>query len=392
MNPEPPADDEVAFIQFSSGSTTEPAGCMLTPRAIAWQMRALAQALQIDPQVDTGVVWLPLAHDMGFFGCLLLSYWTGHRLYLSSPERFIRQPSSWFSDCARFGATVSATPGFGLDIASRVARSNLPPPIPMRRLVVGGDFVDARTLTRASAIMGQQRLSERAILPAYGLAEAVLAVSMAEVDQGSHVLDVDAGALTDGHVVVGDAGDTTLPLVSAGRPLPGISVSVRNDAEVGEILVRSPALSEGYEGASELTRDRFGGDGFSTGDLGFIHDGELYITGRLTDLMTIGGRNVYARDVEGAIADVPGLHPGKYAVVDVTTSRRRSEVVALVELSDPKLDPTAVTREVKSCAFHRAGLTISHCLFLQSGELPKTPSGKLQRWRCRELALHRQHR
>jgi acyl-CoA synthetase (AMP-forming)/AMP-acid ligase II len=135
--------DAPVFVQYTSGSTSEPRGCVLSARAIANQLALLEEALEIDREGDTGVVWLPLSHDMGLFGCLGLTYWTGHRLVLSTPERFLTQPGSWFEDCARYGATVSAAPNFALDVATRVASVRMPPPVPMRRLVVGGERVAA---------------------------------------------------------------------------------------------------------------------------------------------------------------------------------------------------------------------------------------------------------
>ena len=124
------------------------------------------------------MVWLPLSHDMGLFGCLGLTYWTGHRLVLGTPQRFLSQPGSWLEDCALYGATVSAAPNFALDVAARVASVRMPPPSPMRRLVVGGEHVHAGTLLRAAQVLGNGTFKLSALIPAYGLAEAVLAVTM----------------------------------------------------------------------------------------------------------------------------------------------------------------------------------------------------------------------
>ena len=386
-DPTPPADDEVAFVQFSSGSTSEPRGCMLTPRAIAWQLQSLAQALAIEPDRDTGVVWLPLAHDMGLFGCLLLTYWTGHRLFLSSPQRFLGDPSSWLADCARFGATISATPSFGLEMAVRVAEVRLPPPIPMRRLVIGGERVEASTLERAHSVLGDARLKRSALVPAYGLAEAVLAVTMSTIDRAPTILQVDASALAAGRVqeCEGTNGSPLL-LVSAGRPLVGASTRIAGDVDIGEIVVRSGSLAEGYLNAPELTGSRFSDDELYTGDLGFVRGGVLFVRGRLDDLMCVAGRNIYARDIEAAITEIPGVRPGACAVVDIERGAG-TELVAIVELREPRPDAAIIARHVKARTRAVAGIHLHDCLFVPRGRLPKTPSGKLQRWRCRELAL-----
>ena len=387
-DPEPLDDHEPAFVQFSSGSTSDPKGIVLTPRAIRWQLDALARSLRINADEDTGVVWLPLAHDMGLFGCLLLTYWTGHRLVFSSPQRFLQNPASWFEDCARFGATVSATPSFALSIATRMAESRLPPPFPMRRLVIGGERIDPAVLERANRILGDERLPLDALVPAYGLAEAVLAVTMTALGEGPRIVKVDRDQLAAGQVERGanaQAGGMTTQIVSAGLPLEGSSVAVRPGSRIGEIFVKSPSLAVGYVGAPELTAARFTAAGLATGDLGFILDGELMVTGRLDDLICVAGRNIYARDIEAAIAAAPGTRPGGCAVVDVDRHGETS-LVAVVELRDAHTDQKVVAQAIRECAHSAVGITLRECVFVSRGQLPKTPSGKIQRFRCREIA------
>jgi acyl-CoA synthetase (AMP-forming)/AMP-acid ligase II len=386
--PELAAPDDAVFVQYSSGSTTDPKGCVLTARAIAWQLSASADAVAADPAVDTSVAWLPMSHDMGLFGCVLLTYWTGHRLVLGTPQRFLAQPHTWLDDCARFGATITATPNFGLDIAARVGARRPSGPFPMRRLVVGGDRVEPATLARAAEALGPERVRRTALAPAYGLAEAVLTVTMAPEGEGARIAAVDAAALADGEVRDPGPGARPVALTSAGPPLPGIELSVLGGGEdrTGEIVVRSPALASGYLGAPELSAERFTREGLRTGDIGFIRDGELYVTGRVDDLMSLGGRNVYARDLELALGQVAGVRPGACAVVDVHGSGATAQVVALVEPQDPSADLPALARQLSAATREAAGVGIDECLFLPKGRLPKTPSGKVQRFRCRELA------
>jgi fatty-acyl-CoA synthase len=383
-----PGADQPVFVQYSSGSTSDPRGCVLAPRAIANQLAALDRALAIDPDVDTGVVWLPLAHDMGLFGCLLLTYWTGHRLVLGTPQRFLTSPGTWFADCARYGATVSATPSFGLALATRVAAKRLPPPFPMTRMVVGGERVDAATLTNANQVLGDERLKMSALVPAYGLAEAVLAVTMTSPGEGPTVMRVDAEALGEGSVVPvpSDSGSVrAVSLVSAGQPLPGTEVGVTSSDGVGEILVRSSTLADGYLGAPELTARRFTSRGLLTGDLGFVADGKLFVSGRADDLMSVAGRNVYARDLEAAICSVPGVQPGSCAVVEADEGVPQ-RLAAVVELRGSHPDLTVMAAGIRAAARAAAGAAIDRCIFVPRGTLPKTPSGKVQRFRCRELA------
>src|SRR6202035_2211892 len=167
---------------------------------------------------------------------------------------------------------------------------------------VGGERVSAGTLRRAHDVLGDERLPYRALLPAYGLAGAVLAVSMPPVERGPRVVRLDREALADGLAVESDAGSAggeLIELVSAGPALPGNVISA-GIGRVEEIRVRSPSLAEGYVGSPDVPHERFS-DGLQTGDLGFLLDGELFISGRIDELLCIAGRNVYATDIEAAI-------------------------------------------------------------------------------------------
>lgn len=396
LEPDLPDDHDVVFVQFSSGSTTQPRGCELSARAIASQLAALAHVLAIDPEIDTGAVWLPLAHDMGLFGCLMLSYWTDHKLVLSTPQRFMSDPGTWLEDCARFGATVSATPTFGLALASRVAEKRPPQPFPMRKMVVGGERIVSRTLRTASAALGPRCLPLNAVLPAYGLAEAVLAVTATPVGRGPRFVEVHAEALDRGHVrqiAPGETNVASVTLVSSGVPIPDARISVLSTAaareigipdgaSIGELVVNSASQAQGYFGDPNGTRRRFRPDGIHTGDLGFENDGELFVTGRLDDMLSFAGRNVNAGDVEATLAHVPGLRAGCTAVVETEPNR----FVAVAELAAGHRDIRVIAEGIRDHARAVAGLPIIECVFLPSGRVPKTPSGKLRRFAIRELA------
>lgn len=374
------------FIQYSSGSTREPKGCVLSTQAVASQLTLLVTALEIDPELTRGVSWMPLSHDMGFFGSLMVPYWAGSSLLLSSPERFMASPGSWFEDCARVQATISPSPNFALSLATRVAASSLSGSFPMRNLVVGSERVDLRTLQRAHAVLGDKRLPWRCFTPAYGLAEAVLAVSMTPTDVQPTVLHVDSRALAGGHVVVVDEDeDGASALVSAGVALPGSQLRIGGPHDVGEVCVRSSTLAEGYLGEPERTREAFVGGELHTGDLGFLLDGELFVTGRLDDMISIAGRNVYAHELEFELSRHPAIRRGNCAVVDVERGGR-SQLVLVAELSSERRGGRALDRELSRMVLESAGIRLSRCLFLPRGKLPKTPSGKVQRYRCREIA------
>jgi acyl-CoA synthetase (AMP-forming)/AMP-acid ligase II len=300
------------------------------------------------------------------------------------------RPQSWFEDCAAFGATISAAPNFGLELAARTASVLSESVVPMRRMVIGGERVEATTLERACKALGPQRLRSDAIVPAYGLAEATLAVTMAPLDQPPRVLDVDANALAEGEVdiVAGSndwTGTRTVSVTSVGPPLPGVEIDVLADSGIGELRVRSPSLADGYVGAAALSQERFTSEGLLTRDLGFVLDGELFVTGRMDDLIKVAGRTVYARDLEASIDHVPGVRPGSCAVVDLN-NHGIPMLAAVIEPTDghPPFDRMAAQITATSLAV--AGIGITDCVFVPEGLFPKTPSGKVQRHRCRLLA------
>ncbi len=402
FDPDLPGDDQPIFVQYSSGSTSDPHGCVLSAGAIARQLEMLAHAVELDPAADRCVSWLPLSHDMGLFGALLLhAYWTGTELLLSTPQRFVSGPRTWFGDCARHAATITVGPNFALDLAARTAAALPPAPAPIRRVVIGGEMVQPGTLQRALKALGPERLMDGALLPAYGLAESVLAVSTTPVGEGPTVLWLDPDALGEGSVRPVSEGDgVPAALAASGRPLPGVGVTiVRGEgdgggdgvgvgADVGEICVQTPSLAEGYLGAPELTARKFTPGGLKTGDLGFLHEGRLFVTGRRDDLMTIAGRNVYARDIEAAIQATGHPRPGCCAVVPLAATAD-GPLVTVLEPVEHHPDPSVMARDIAAAARAGAAVRITECLFLPRGAFPKTPSGKVQRFRCRELALDR---
>jgi fatty-acyl-CoA synthase len=378
-----PEGDAEVFVQYSSGSTSDPRGCVLTADAIAHQLSALEHGLETDPAADVGVSWLPLSHDMGLFGCLLLSYWTGTRLVLGSPTRFLSSPATWFEDCAREQATITVAPNFAFELAVRAARARPPGSVAISKCIVGGERVERGTLRRARDAFG---LPESAFIPAYGLAEAVLAVTMTPVADRPRVAYVDPHALASGKVVPTEAGDPDgTALVSAGPPLPGIGIDIDGSGGVGEICVSSPSLAMGYLARLELTSRAFGSGALRSGDLGFMSGGELYVTGRLDDMLCVAGRNVFARDIEAELQRARGIRPGSCAVVDVERDGTR-RLVLLAELDDRHPDLRALAASVDRIARETAAVQVRECLFVPRGRLPKTPSGKVQRFMCRELA------
>jgi fatty-acyl-CoA synthase len=388
LDPSPPGDDELAFVQYSSGSTSMPKGCMLTTRAIGNQLEIIGDMVNTVPGEETVSSWLPLSHDMGVFGCLLFAWAHDHDLALSSPERFMYDPRTWFGDCADFGATLSAGPPSALHVAARAQRTvKQMGELVLRGCVIGAERIPWSTLEAATAAFAPHGLKPSAWLPAYGLAEATLVVSVTGLDEEPSRIHLDGDALSEGEIELVDAGhEGATAMVSVGRPCDGVEVRLSEPGRLSELLVRSTSLFTGYFGQPELTAEQLVDGELATGDLGFEHDGQLYVVGRADDLLSVRGRNIYAREIEAAVDALEEVRSGCSTIVDVEDGYQgRARLVMLVELKDEEADCRRLAKDASKLAKGKAGVWLDECVFLAKGVLPKTPSGKIQRFRCRHL-------
>ncbi len=378
----PPGDDDAALIQYSSGTTGEPHGCVLSSAAIASHLERLGEKIEMDPGRDRGVSWLPLSHDMGLFGALLLGWSTGTELALGTPERFLASARSWVQDCADFGATITVGPTFALKVAARAAAVAGPSgELSLRIWIVGSDHVAWEALDAIGDALGPAGLRREVLTPAYGLAEATLAVTMTEPSGLPQSLLVDPEALLGGEVVEVE-GDGGTRIVSSGTALRDTELRIDD----GEICIRSPSLARGYFGDSDRSEARFRDGELRSGDFGFLHGEELYVLGRNDDIFIVAGRNVHAGELEALILREPGVRPGSCALVDLAAAGE-DRIVCLIEAEAELSDRAGLAGSIRQIAVARAGVHVRETVFVARGALPKTPSGKVQRFRCRELAV-----
>jgi len=379
----PPGDDEVAFIQYSSGSTSTPKGCMLTPRAIAAQLDLLGHMVDGRPGYDRVMSWLPLSHDMGMFGGLLTPWFNGWDLYLSSPERFAMAPRTWFGDLARYGGTITTGPTSGLHLAARAwGTRNLSAGdlTRMRVCIVGAERVDWDTLQVAHGVFSRFGMREEVFMPAYGLAESVLAVTATPVDEKPRYVPVDGVALADGEIrPVADDDPMATRVVSAGVPVRGAELPGL-DGTLGEVRIRSASLSTGYWADPERTAASFVDGAFHTNDLGFVSDGHFYPVGRSDDMLSIAGRKVYAREVEQAVDRLEGVRTGCSTLIG-----GEDGLTLCLEVKPTVTDYKELAALAADVAMAKAAVVLDRCVFLDRNTVPKTPSGKIQRHRCRHL-------
>jgi fatty-acyl-CoA synthase len=381
----PPGDDDVAFIQYSSGSMSTPKGCMLTPRAIAAQIDLTTNMIDARRGRDVTVSWLPLSHDMGMFGTLLTSWANDFDLYLSTPERFAMAPRTWFGDIAQFAATMTAGTNTALYLGARAyggRGARLPGAVDMTACIVGAERVEWDTLRFVTETFAPYGFRETMLMPAYGLAEATLCVTATPVHEAPRHLVLDGNALADGQLreVAADEESATR-VVSAGRP--GKNTELPGDAagRLGEIRIRSASLACGYWADEQRTRAHFQDGTLVTNDLGFVRDGYLYPVGRADDVISVAGRKVYAREIENAVDRLGGVRRGCSTLV----GGDGRGLTLFVELGRALDDYGGFARRAASLAMDKAAVALDECVFLRRGSLPKTPSGKIQRHRCRQL-------
>jgi fatty-acyl-CoA synthase len=384
VEPCPPGDDELAFVQYSSGSTSTPKGCALSTRAIADQIAIVAEMVNVRPGLDSCMTWLPLSHDMGLFGTTLTPWAYGIDLILSTPERFMLAPRTWFADVAESQATFTCGTNTALHIAARRhAGHRLAKRLNLRTVIIGAERLEWSAVTGIVDAFGPDGLTLESLMPAYGMAEATLAVTATpRLDPPRHIV-VDGVALADGAVEeVEPDHPAATRVLSGGVACPGVELPGLETDALREITVRSPSLAMGYYGAEERTRERFRDGGFLTGDLGFARDEHVYPVGRMDDVISIAGRKVYAREIEAAVDGLDGVRTGCSTIVE-THDGAAQRLTLLLELNGGSDDFDGLAEQAARLAMTKAAVSLHGCVFLEKGTLPKTPSGKIQRYRCR---------
>jgi amino acid adenylation domain-containing protein/non-ribosomal peptide synthase protein (TIGR01720 family) len=393
--------ETTAFLQYTSGSTSTPKGVMVSHRNLIGNEIALAEGYAVTEGVDKWVSWLPLYHDMGLICALLQPIFSGVTLVLMSPRHFLERPLRWLKAIAEHKATISGGPDFSyrlcLERISETAAAKLD--LSSWRLAFNGaEPVRETTFSQFASKFEPAGFGADALYPCYGLAEATVFVSGGVRGKGMVAHRFDPVALGRGEVALQEDG---VSLVACGRVWTDHLVSIVDPAtstfcaqgRIGEIWVQGPSVAEGYwqnAQASEATyAARLQGDDqawLRTGDLGFWHEGQLYIAGRLKDVIILRGQNIYPQDIEQTIeAAVPEVRKGRVAAFPVEMDGQEGIGVAaeLPRTVLKKLDAQAIFRAIhRAIAFdHQEPASV--ILLLPPGELPKTSSGKLQRSACR---------
>lgn len=377
----PLGEDDPAYIQYSSGSTSHPKGVVVSQKALCANVGAiLRDGLKVGPE-DRAFSWLPFYHDMGLVGFFFGPMFSQIDADYLSPSAFARRPTLWLELMSANHTTISFAPSFGYKLAGDRFREGAVP-LDLRSLRVagvGGDQVRADVLEEFAQRFEAAGFRREVFLPSYGLAEGVLAVTFS---------DLLMPPVIDGP---NEAGRRH---VACGRPLPGLELSVVDgegvhvpDRTVGHIWIRGPSVMKEYFNDGAATRQAFRRDGYlDTGDLGYLADGHLVVTGRHKDLLLWRGRNVWPDDIEWAATRVVPLKAGDAVAFGVDTGVEE-ELMLLVQCGFVNLDERENLR-ARVAAAVSAAVGIASCVVLiPPRSLPFTSSGKLARWQARKLYL-----
>jgi fatty-acyl-CoA synthase len=347
------------------------------------------------------VSWLPLYHDMGLVGFLLTPALCQLSCDYLATRDFARRSLTWLKLIGDNGATLSYSPTFGYDLCCRRAENAASQSFDLgtwRAAGIGGDMIHAQVMARFAEMFATHGFDRKAFVASYGMAEATLAVSFAPLGRGLAVDRIDKRRLEAAHVALpadeATAADDVRGFAFCGPVLPGHQIEVRGQAGevldervVGRIFVRGPSIAKGYFGEPEATARVFVDGWLDTGDLGYLVQGEVVITGRSKDLMIVNGRNIWPQDVEWAVEELPGLRRGDVAVFSIEDQEREPEVVILVQCRSRDAGVRdQLLKDVKAAA-SRAAAVDGVVVLVPPHGLPMTSSGKLSRARARQNFL-----
>jgi 1-acyl-sn-glycerol-3-phosphate acyltransferase len=390
--------EATAFIQYTSGSTGDPKGVVLSHANLLANIRAIGTAVNAT-SADVFVSWLPLYHDFGLIGAWLGSLYFAASFYVMSPLSFLRRPESWLWAVHRYRATLSAAPNFayelcftkidpadieGLDLSS------------LRMVANGAEPVIVQTLRRFTQTFERYGFNPEAMAPAYGLAENTLGLTFPPLGRLPLIDRVDREALGRRAIAEPARADDpqALELVSCGRPLPGDEVRIVDDTgrellhrHEGRVVFRGPSATSGYFQNETKTRELFRNGWLDSGDQGYMADGELFVTGRIKDMIIRAGRHIYPQEIEEAVGDIPGIIKHGVAVFgssDPSSGTERTVVMAETSEDNPARR-TALEARAREVATDILGAPPEQVVLAPPLTVPKTSSGKIRRSAARDL-------
>lgn len=391
--------ESLALVQFSSGTTVDPKPVALSHRAVLSQVQMLNGHWPESEETfkASGVSWLPLYHDMGLIGCVFPAVERPGTLTLLGPEVFVTRPATWLRALSRYRATISVAPNFAYGLCVEKIRDEELAGVDLSSWFValnGAEPVAPSVLRAFQKRFAHWGFRPEALTPVYGLSEATLAVTFSDLRSPFRVERFHRDRLAEGQAVVQDDG---MELASVGRPLPGVELTILSDdgdsvpeGTVGHVWTKSPSVMEGYLGRPEATARALREGWLDTGDLGFLYDGELFLTSRAKDVIILRGRNHSPAEIEQAMDSVAGARKGcAVAVSHLAEGASEEHLILFVEhqtgASDEELQ--AMPEACAEAALTSSGLQPHEVHLVAPGTLPRTSSGKLRRREALRLHL-----
>lgn len=410
----------LAFFQYTSGSTAQPKGVMLTHHNLLTNLTLINAAFKMH-KGSRGMIWLPPYHDMGLIGGILQPLFAGAPVVLMSPLDFLQRPLRWLRAITRYGSTVSGGPNFAYDLCVRKVTPEQKATLDLSTWEVafnGAEPVRKETIDRFAEAFAPCGFRKEAFYPCYGLAEATLIVSGPDLGSHPSFLTVSNAGLALGRVEPPTAADDARSLVSCGHTLGDQKIAIVDpvtctrvaDGQVGEVWVAGDSVAQGYWNRPEETAETFratlADDGATTylrtGDLGVLQNGDLFIAGRIKDLIIIDGKNHYPQDIEQTVENShSAIRPGCSAAFSINLNGAEA-VVVVAEVarelkpgrpgdegtgSSKTLDPAELEAAVRRAVAANHDLRVQSIAFVKAGSIPKTSSGKIQRRATRAAFL-----
>jgi len=386
-----------AFLQFSSGTTREPRAVIMTHQNLLANLEMMNTVFQtfLADNPREGVCWLPLYHDMGLVGCMFNGLYLPGTVDYIAPEAFIARPALWLQSMSRYRGSISPGPQFAYSLCVDRIRDEELDGVDLSSWIIalnGAEPIDLEATRRFIARFSRWGFSPSAMTPVYGLAEAGLAVTFSDVRTPPLVREFDrAGLAEDGEARPGPGRE----IPSVGHPLPGLELRICDDqdrplpeGQVGKILIRGDSVTPGYFDDPEATAGVIRAGWLDTGDLGFVAEGELYIAGRLKDLIILRGRNIAPQEVEELLHDLDGIRPGCAVAVGAVLDGQGEQLIVLAEGDTRRPRPEeALVAAVRERILAGMALNPWHVQILAPGTLPRTSSGKMRRQEALRLFL-----
>ncbi|WP_250655393.1 AMP-binding protein [Alkalimarinus coralli] len=394
-------EDEIAFLQYTSGSTGQPKGVTLTHANLLANIRAMGEATEVD-STDIFVSWLPLYHDMGLIGAWFTSLYYAMPLVLMSPLSFLVQPSRWLWTIANHRGSISAAPNFAFELClKKIPEEKLKnlDLSSLRFLFNGAEPVSPRTIRQFSNKFVKYGFKARALAPVYGLAEVAVGLAFPPPDREPVIDRIQREVLVSKGIAipvvrqVGE-GDDVLEIVACGQPLPGYQIRIVDgagrevpDRQQGRLEFKGPSATSGYYRNAKATKALFHGKWLDSGDLAYSSEGDIFLTSRVKDIIIRAGRNLYPHQLEEAIGNIEGVRKGCVAVFGATDSV--SETEKLVIVAETRLknenESTRLRKEIDLLAIDILGMPTDDIVIAPPHTVLKTSSGKIRRSAVREL-------